>query len=295
MSGSDRRGTERLLLAVPIRVIAFGAEGGSFTEDTHTVEVNRAGARILLKHRVAAGDTLRIVNLESLSEADFRVVGSTRLDSGEFAEWGVECAEPGRDIWGIEFAAPIATESLQAGALLLCQGCGRQVLCVLTLMDVEILNSNGALQRLCDQCGELSSWTYADLERRPKPPLSPEPAVPAPPGEPTAPPEERPAPTPPQAQEPRKPIEKRAHKRLPLKLPVLVHTFKGEQELAKTENISKGGLAVCLALKLAVGEIVRVVCPYAEGGHKLEQKAEIRRRVTFVAGTRWLYGLRYVS
>jgi hypothetical protein len=294
MSESDRRGTERLLLAVPIRVIAFGTDGGGFTEDTHTVEVNRAGARILLKHRVATGDTVRIINLESLSEADFRVVGPTRLDSGEVAEWGMECAELGRDIWGIEFAAPIAPENRQAGALLLCEGCGRQVLCVLTLMEVEILSSNGNLQRLCDQCGELSSWTYVDVERRPHPPPPAEPTAPPPPVVAVPQPPPGPADPPPRAEEPGGQVEKRAHKRLALKLPVLIRTHKGEQELAKSENISKGGLAVCLGLKLAVGEIVRVVCPYTEGGQDLEQKGEVRRRVTFFAGTRWLYGLRYV-
>jgi hypothetical protein len=287
MSETERRGTERLLLPVPIRVIAFGTDGASFTEDTNTVEVNRAGARILLKRRVASGDTLRIINLESFSEADFRVVGPIRLDSGEVAEWGVECAEPGRNIWGIEFAAPIAAENRQAGALLLCQGCGRQVLCVLTLMEVEILNSNGGLQRLCDQCGQFSSWTYADVERRPQPPPPTEPAVSPPPAEPAV--------ILLQAQEPRGGIERRAHKRLPLKLPVVVRTLKGEREFAKTENISKGGLAVCLSLKLAMGEIVRVVCPYTEGGQNLEQRAEVRRRVTFFEGTRWLYGMRYVA
>jgi hypothetical protein len=286
MSEIERRGTERLLLPVPIRVIAFGTDGGSFTEDTNTVEVNRAGARILLKRRVASGDTLRIINLQSFSEADFRVVGPTRLDSGEVAEWGVECAEPGRNIWGIEFAAPVAAQSSQASALLVCQGCGKQTVGVLTLMEVEILDSTGTLQRLCDQCGQFSSWTYADVERRPQPPPPADPAVSPPPAQPAVPS--------PQAQEPQGGIEKRAHKRLPLKLPVVVRTHKGEQEFAKTENISKGGLAVSLSLDLAVGEVVRVVCPYSEAGQDLEQRAEVRRRVTFFAGTRWLYGLRYV-
>jgi hypothetical protein len=292
MGEPERRGTERFLLAVPIRVISFGAEGGGFTEDTYTVDVNQAGARIALKHRVAAGDTLRIINLETFSEADFRVVGPTRLDSGETAEWGVECAEPGRNVWGIEFAAPIAAEKSRAGALLQCQGCGKQVVCVLTLMEVEILDSTGALQRLCDQCGELSSWTYADVERLPKPPESAAPTVSVLPADPIAPPSDESSPA---LLLPKKQIERRAHRRLPLKLPVLVRTFKGDQELAKTENISKGGFAACLALKLAVGEVVKVVCPYTEGGHNLEQKAEVRRRVDFSAGTRWLYGFRYVA
>jgi hypothetical protein len=287
MSETERRGTERLLLTVPIRIIAFGASGGSFTEDTRTIDLNRAGARIALKRRVAPGDILRIVNLETFAEADFRVVGPTRLDSGAVAEWGVECTEPGRNIWGIEFAPPVAAQSSRASALLLCQGCGKQAVSVLTLMDVEILDSTGALQRLCDQCGQFSSWTYAAVERCPQLPPPGDPAVSPPPAEPVAPA--------PRAEEPRGQIERRAHKRLPLKLPVLVRTQKGEQELAKTENISKGGLAVCLALKLGVGEIVRVVCPYTEGGQNLEQRAEVRRRVTFFDGARWLYGMRYVA
>jgi hypothetical protein len=286
MGEAERRGTERLLLAIPIRVISFGTESTSFTEDTSTVEVNRTGARIALKHRVASGDILRLINLENLSEADFHVLGPTRLDREEVAEWGVECLEPGRNIWGIEFPPPMAAEKSQAGALLRCQGCGKQMFSVLTLMELDILAATGTLERLCDQCAQFSSWTYADIDRRPQPPTVADPAVSPPAAEPPA--------SSPQAEEPRGGIERRAHKRLPLKLPVVVLTHEGEQELAKTENISKGGLAVCLGMKLAVGEIVRVICPYTEGGQNLEQRAEVRRRVSFFAGNRWLYGFRYI-
>jgi len=74
----------------------------------------------------------------------------------------------------------------------------------------------------------------------------------------------------------------------------VVRTHDGEQEFAKTESISKGGLAVCLSMKLAVGEIVRIICPYTEGSQNVEQRAEVRRRVSFFAGNRWLYGFRYI-
>jgi hypothetical protein len=47
-------------------------------------------------------------------------------------------------------------------------------------------------------------------------------------------------------------------------------------------------------MKLAVGEIVMVICPYTEGDQNLQQRAEVRRRVTFYAGNRWLYGFRYI-
>jgi hypothetical protein len=277
MAEGEQRGTERLRLEIPIRVIAFGASGTSFTEDTFTVEVNRAGARIALKHRLAAGDTLRIINLGNLAEADFRVVGPTRLDRAEIAEWGVESVESERNIWGIEFSAPIATGSAKAGALLQCQDCRKEALCVLSLMEVDVLDASGVLERPCDRCGQLSLWAYADVARRPQE------TPPAPPGV-----------SAPQAEKWDRKVERRAHKRLALKLPVRVRNLRGDQEIGKTENISKGGLAVILEMKLAVGELVQVVCPYTQGDQNLEQKAEVRRRVELFAGSRWLYGLRYL-
>jgi hypothetical protein len=74
----------------------------------------------------------------------------------------------------------------------------------------------------------------------------------------------------------------------------MVRNHKGEREVSKTENVSKGGFAVCLGLMLAVGEIVHVVCPYTDDAQNLEQKAEVRRRANFTPGQRWLYGMRYV-
>ena len=297
MDKSEKRGTERVLLPIPIRVIAFGSDHGGFSEETCTIEVNQAGARISLKHRVTAGDTLRIINLENFCEADFRVVGPIRLDKGEVGESGVECSEAGRNIWNIEFPNPLPPADSRAGALLRCEGCGKEVLSVLTLMEVDILDASGSLQRLCDQCGHLAVWTYSSVLRSPKevPTAVPAPvpvAVPVAASAPIAldaPPLQAATPTPGQ-----KGIELRAHKRLPLKLPVLVRTFKGQEEVARSEDISKGGLAVVLGMLLAVGEIVKVVCPYTRGEQSLEQKAEVRRRQIFVAGGRWLYGMRYV-
>jgi hypothetical protein len=77
-------------------------------------------------------------------------------------------------------------------------------------------------------------------------------------------------------------------------LPVLVRNHAGEQEVSKSENISKGGLAVCLHLRLAVGEILTIACPYTQGDQNLLQKGEVRRRVSVTTDRKWLYGLRYI-
>lgn len=277
MDQPEQRRTERLLLTIPIRVIGFDAETGEFSEDTHTLVVNRAGARIALTHRVVAEDTIRIINLENYNEADFRVVGPTRLAGTEVAEWGVECAEPGRNVWGIELPPPLAAEGSEAGALLECRVCHTQGLWPVTLMDVEVLDSTGIVQRLCDQCGKPTYWTYADVTRRPR----------------EFPPSELAAPAP-RVVKVKKATEKRTDKRLGMKLPILVRNQKGEEEKTKTENVSKGGFAVSLAMELTEGDVVTVVCPYTPGGQDIEQKAEVRRRAKFPFGGMRLYGFRYV-
>jgi hypothetical protein len=280
-TATRQRRTERVKLSIPIRVMCFGGSAGDFVEDTHTLMVNRDGALIALIHRVAADDTIRIVNLENFREADFRVVGETRLESADFSGWGVECLERERTLWDIDFPPPLDPAGSNAGALLECLGCGKQGLLVLSLIEVDLLESAGTLQKLCDKCGHLSTWTYADVTRRPK--------------------EMPPAQAPAAAQAPVSAkvgkwdgkIERRLFKRMAVKLRALIRNSKGQQEIAKTENLSKGGLALCLKMDLALGEFVTVICPYSGGVEEFERRAEVRYRAPHIAGQNWFYGLRY--
>lgn len=278
----ERRDTERILLKFPIRVSSFGEGAGAFTEETWTVEVNRTGARIALKHAVAPNDTIRIVNLENLREADFRVLDPVRLEQGEMVEWGVECMEPDHNLWDIKFSPPLQGPDNASGALLVCGDCGAQSFCNLQDWELDVLKS-GPLQRLCDKCECPTAWDYVDVGRRVE-------AAPQPTAAPTA------APVAPSVAVASAPwMDKRQHKRLALKLPTLVRDEDGREEISKSENISKGGLAVSLSLVFEVGDIVTVCCPYSEGGQNFEQKAEVRHRRTFFHGERWIYGLHYLA
>jgi hypothetical protein len=263
--------------------MGFGGGASDFIEDTHTLMVNRDGALIALQHRVAADDTLRVVNLENFREADFRVVGEVRLESTDFSGWGVECLERERTLWDIDFPPPLDPAGSTAGALLECLGCGKQGLLVLNLVEVDLLEASGTLQKLCEKCGQLSTWSYADVTRRPKQ-MPPVPAVAAA------------APQPPVSPKVGKwdgRVERRFYKRMALKLRALVRNSKGQQEIAKTENLSKGGLALILKMELALGEFVTVICPYSGGVDEFERKAEVRYRAPHIAGQNWFYGLRY--
>ena len=273
----EKRNTERILLTIPIRVTAFGGTEGGFAEETYTVEVNRDGARIALKHRVEPGDTLRIVNMENLREADFRVVGPCRLEEKGVSDWGVACLETDRNLWEIQFSSPLKAAANESGALLKCGDCGAESFAALRDWEVKSLDA-GSLQRFCENCGGPTNWQYADghggIED----------------GRPSEPP---PQPQTTTTKPPLSWVSKRAFKRLAMKLPILVRDQAGAQELSKTECLSKGGLAVSLALKLEVGDVVSVYCPYCEGGQNFEQKAEVRSRLTFFQGERWIYGLSY--
>jgi hypothetical protein len=271
----EKRNTERILLTIPIRVTAFGGSEGGFSEETYTVEVNRDGARIALRHRVATGDTLRIANLENLREADFRIVGRSRLEENGVSDWGVACLDADRNIWDIQFSSPLKAATNESGALLKCGDCSAESFAALRDWEVKSLDA-GSLQRFCEKCGGPTNWQYADghggIENGR--PSQPQPATTA-------------------AKAPLSWVSKRAFKRLAMKLPILVRDQGGAQEVSKTECLSKGGLAVSLALKLEVGDVVSVYCPYCEGGQNFEQKAEVRSRLTFFQGERWIYGLSY--
>ncbi len=266
------------MLEIPIRVLCFAGSMGDFTEDTKTIFVNRDGALIALRHHVATDENLRIINLENLREADFRVVGSVRWEHGEVTEWGVECLDKQRTLWDIDFPPPLDAGSKKAGALVECLTCKKQALRVLSLTEVDMLDSIGRLEQLCDACSELTSWAYADTARRPKEAPGSEIELKSP-----------------QLEKWDGKRERRLHKRVALKLPVLVRNDEGQRELAKTEDVSKGGIALVLGMKLSVGELVTILCPYTEGAQNIEQKAEVRRRAELYSGEKWLYGCRYAS
>ena len=262
-------------MAIPIRVIGFALGKDNFSEDTVTVEVNREGARIKLNHRVVPKSDVRIINLESYKEADFHVVGPSRMEAGNIAEWGVEYIDKRHNIWGMEFPAISPFED-QEEAALECRACHKQDVKIVTQMEVDALNSTGLLAFPCDQCKKLTYWNYADSSRRP--------AV-LPPADLVAPPD---------APKEEKGIEKRTAKRMGMKMAILVRNAQGVEEITKTEDVSKGGVAVALSMDLAVNDLVTIVCPYSAQGPRFDQKADVRRRASFTFNDRRLYGFRYL-
>ena len=274
MGSAEHRRSERILASLPVLVVGLDPLGEEFAEETRTIVVNRQGALIMLKHALAPENTVRIFQLQTDAAADFRVVGPTRVATNEGTEWGVEYLKEGTEIWGVDFPPqPPEAETKNASALLECQSCLKKYFWPLTLVEVEVLDSTGVIHNFCTQCSRPTAWIYADVARRPAQLSVSTPASPS--------------------MQPNLDHERREGKRLLIKLPILVKNQKGEAEIARTENFSRADLAVALALNLAVGDSVTVVCPYTASGRNLERSAKVLRSGSLAAKGRKIYGIRY--
>ena len=272
MNVKDTRNTERILLAIPVRVLGIKSKSGEFLEDARTSLVNSSGARIPLHQPVAVNDTLRIINRHNYRKADFRVVAAAGTSDTGLPEWGVQCLDPGQDIWGIMFSPPLRGQS---GGLIQCQSCRQEDFAVLAPNELGTLTERDALPRQCPQCNKLTIWNYSDLSRQSAEVSSDPQADPSP--------------------RPTGRTGERAAERRGVKTPILVRGPQGQEEAGKTENVSSSGLAVCLTMELKVGEILQVVYPYASGAATPMQKAEVRRRSANALAGRRLYGLRLLA
>ena len=87
--------------------------------------------------------------------------------------------------------------------------------------------------------------------------------------------------------------EQRRHRRVSLRLPVLVRDYYGGVEITKSENVSKGGFCFISEKNHVVGEGVLVACPYSASEQSIEVRAKIVRRTEIKGSTRKIYGVRY--
>ena len=272
---ADRRGSERLLLTIPIRVEGVDVKGQAFSENTRTLVINRQGARIQLKHRVPPGATLAIATLVGKHQAKFRLVGPTQPMSPEGGEWGVECLDEKGNPWGIGFPPSLRNQEL-ASALLECRQCHSVNLTPLSIVEHDVLTSSGLLSKDCLTCRSMTAWGIPEKDLgMPVPGQEAEPSI-----------SELIEPPPPAA-------NRRQHGRISLKLPIRLRSFLGTEEFTKSENISKGGLCFISDKHYEFGEVLLVTCPFEKGGHNIEVRSIVVRRREMQGTNRLIYGLRY--
>lgn len=266
------------MLTIPLHVQGLDSKGDRFVEEARTVTLNRHGARIRLTRRLKSGQTVRVSNLLSHRETDFRVVGPVTPQTDKGGEWGIELVDAKENIWGIGFPPAPSESDASSTALLECRKCHSVSVMKLSLVEVEVLETSGIMVRECDRCGSSTPWGYAESQV----------AMGAPSGEEAMIAEGRAA-----AVAAAKGAELRRHRRVALQLPVLVRDYYGGVEITRSENVSKGGFCFVSEKNYQVGEGLMVACPHNPTGESLEIGAHVVRRQAIEGTMRKIYGVRY--
>jgi PilZ domain len=268
-----RRRSKRPLIRIPIEVRGTDVNGRSFSEATHTMTVNRNGARISLKNALVPGERITITNLQREESCAFRVVERTSTTYGHQAEWGVECLDRNRNFWGIYFPEVTASAAQAEGVdvMLECSGCRARELAQISTEQYRELTESSKLMRDCPQCGNRTSWEFGFAEvlleeARAKAPADVAEAL-------------------------RHGADRRQTKRFVAMLPLKIRGLSGQAEIARTENLSKLGLCFISDIRMEVEDAIYLSVGPTENGKK-----EIPGRVAWkrpVAGSdRSIYGVR---
>jgi len=274
----EKRRSDRILLTIPLSIQGEDENGQPFQADAQTSIINRHGGQIRINRRLRAGGTVRIINLVGRHSCEFRVVGPVAPFSEKGGEYGVEYLSQSENIWGIQFPPLEAGETVESNALLACRKCGQVKLLPLSLVEVEVLQTSGVLQILCEHCGATSQWSHAEtqMER----PVSEEPAGPV---RGTAPA--------PGAQG----KDRRRYRRVSLQLPVRVCGYDGRVEITRSENISKGGFCFVSDKPYQIGEGIMVTCPYHSTGENIEVRARVVSCRETEGNPRKVYGVQFTD
>jgi hypothetical protein len=99
---ANQRRSQRILLAVPVRVSGKRADETPFVEHTKTLVVNAHGALLQLEELVREGQVLSMRNVTTGEETPCKVVDLNR-DTNGVAEVGVEFAQPNPRFWRVSF------------------------------------------------------------------------------------------------------------------------------------------------------------------------------------------------
>ena len=98
----NRRRSQRVLLRLPILIVARGADNQHVSENAFTTNVSAHGALLHMSLRVQAGQKILLRNTETLEEQFVRVVHITPAAEGK-SEVGVDFLKPAPKFWRISF------------------------------------------------------------------------------------------------------------------------------------------------------------------------------------------------
>jgi PilZ domain len=286
-----------LRLQLPVSLLGVRSSGEPLSEVTGTEFVSGCGAVVESSHGLSAQQ--EIVLSYGTKKILGRVVGETGLTARGHG-YGISFLQPDPFFWGVSFGH--STNSI-APAWLECCGCGEISEGNLNDIEALVLHAHRRLLLLCLNCNGITFQKPAEVDIPVTEKLEIERST-SDEKTPAGRDNETYAKDPNlvsiasvqdhEFYRPARKLERRRSKRLSLsKAKACIERSGAGPDLSIVENVSRGGACVRSARRYALGDWIRIACPYTIGGTNIFQPARI---VRVVPGKLYCeYGIEYVS
>jgi PilZ domain len=254
---AKQRRSDRVQVAVPIRVRGMSVENKFFDEETATQWLSKFGLMTRLRNLVDLETEVHVTNLRNAVGGTFRTVWvNTRAHEG-FHEIGLEISVVEGDMWGIHFppGEPPPDETV-APVWLECKRCRTHLLSPVPEAEFEYLREGFLIAKHCDRCKATTPWEFAVEAEI----ISDQGA---------------------EAKAQRKTEkELRGKGRAPIKMKIKIirRAFgMAVEDVCETDNVSRQGVYFYSSHAYEVGDKLEVVMPYKEGDLAIPVPASVVR------------------
>src|SRR5215469_13613840 len=135
------RRSDRVIIRVPVRISAMDVTGEKFSEEGHTLAINRHGATIVLNRKLTPGQRLTICSVTNKRESSALVIGQMGGQS-DVRVYAIALLEPNPNLWGIQFPPLPESEEGLAKVLLECSACKAREVVYLNELETDVFEGN---------------------------------------------------------------------------------------------------------------------------------------------------------
>jgi hypothetical protein len=276
MKTENQRRTDRVMIRMPVQISAVDVTGEKFSEEGHTLTINRHGATIALNRKLTPGLLLKLCPITSKKESNALVMGQLGGQSNVHV-YGIALLEPNANLWGIQFPPLPESEEGLARLLLECGACKAREVVSLNELETDVFEGNHSLPRSCTQCGTWTLWSQT--------------ANVLPAGDSGA-----------QlttvADSSSSPVDraqnKRKHVRVQVKMKACIRHPGFEEEVVEVKDLSRGGLSFLSSKAYMEGSKIEVAVPYSKGKANIFVAARINRVQQVPGKEVTKYGVQYI-
>jgi hypothetical protein len=166
MASAAQRRSDRVSLTLLLEASGKDVNGEEFTQPARTIQINQAGAVIVLERELRCDQTIQIRRQapnEAHRGSEGRVVSQLgKQEDGQV--YSIELLQPENDVWGIEFPAIAGSEEAVARMLLECTYCRGKEVMYLNHLELRGFETTRGIARHCKSCGVPTIWAYTANE-----------------------------------------------------------------------------------------------------------------------------------